>query len=135
MPHIAEELGYFKEEDLEVTIKHFESGSINSKALLARAVDLSDVETSAILSAVANGADLRIFGTHEWGLHFVFLCNARHQDAKRSLRKAFRYFRNWRITSRCHNGPYEEREFRCRAASAASDWANRETQSSNGGKR
>lgn len=71
MPHIAEQLGYFKDEDLEVTINHFESGSINSKALLSRAVDLSDVETSAILSAVANGADLRIFGTHEWGLHFV----------------------------------------------------------------
>lgn len=71
IPHIAEELGYFKDEGLDVTIKHFESGSINSKALLARAVDLSDVETTAILSAVANGADLRIFGTHEWGLHFV----------------------------------------------------------------
>lgn len=71
LPHIAQDLGYFAKEDVDVTIKHFESGSINAKALLARAVDLSDVETSAVFSAAANGVDLRIFGTHEWGLHFV----------------------------------------------------------------
>lgn len=72
LPHIAQDLGYFDQEDLDVTVHHFESGSINAKALLSRAVDLSDVETSAILGAVGSGADLRIFGTHEWGLHFVF---------------------------------------------------------------
>jgi NitT/TauT family transport system substrate-binding protein len=72
LPHVAQDLGYFDKEDLDVTVQHFESGSINAKALLSRADDLSDVETSAVLAAVANGADLRIFGTHEWGLHFVF---------------------------------------------------------------
>jgi NitT/TauT family transport system substrate-binding protein len=72
MPHIAQDLGYFGQENLDVDIEHFESGSTNAKALLAHAVDLSDVETSAILAATANGADLRIIGTQEWGLHFVF---------------------------------------------------------------
>ena len=72
LPHIAQDLGYFDKEGLDVTIQHFESGSINLKALLSRAVDLSDVETSAVLAAVASGADLRIIGTHEWGLHFAF---------------------------------------------------------------
>jgi NitT/TauT family transport system substrate-binding protein len=71
LPHIAQDLGYFDKEDIDVSVKHFESGSINAKALLARAVDLSDVETSAVFSAAANGVDIRIFGTHEWGLHFV----------------------------------------------------------------
>jgi NitT/TauT family transport system substrate-binding protein len=72
LPHIAQDLGYFDKEGVDVTIQHFESGSINLKALLSRAVDLADVETSAILAAVASGADLRIIGTHEWGLHFAF---------------------------------------------------------------
>lgn len=71
LPHIAQDLGYLEGEGVSVEIKHFESGSINMKALLARAVDLSDVETAAILAAAASGADLRIFGTHEWGLHFA----------------------------------------------------------------
>jgi ABC-type nitrate/sulfonate/bicarbonate transport system substrate-binding protein len=71
MPNIAQELGYFAAEGLDVDIQHFESGSTNAKALLAHAVDLSDVETSAILTAAAGGADLRIIGTHEWGLHFI----------------------------------------------------------------
>ncbi len=71
LPHIAQDLGYFEQEGVAVTIQHFESGSINMRALLARAVDLSDVETSAILGAAGNGADLRIIGTHEWGLHFA----------------------------------------------------------------
>jgi NitT/TauT family transport system substrate-binding protein len=72
LPHIAQDLGYFDKEGLDITIQHFESGSINMKALLSRAVDLADVETSAILAAAASGADLRIIGTHEWGLHFAF---------------------------------------------------------------
>jgi NitT/TauT family transport system substrate-binding protein len=72
LPHIAQDLGYFDKEGLDVTIQHFESGSINMKALLSGAEDLADVETSAILAAVASGADLRIIGTHEWGLHFAF---------------------------------------------------------------
>jgi len=72
LPHIAQDLGYFDKEGLDVTIQHFESGSINLKALLSGAEDLADVETSAILAAVASGADLRIIGTHEWGLHFAF---------------------------------------------------------------
>ena len=86
---------------------------------MARAVDLSDVETSAILSAVANGANLRIFGTHEWGLHFVFYATQDIKTLKDLYGKRFA-ISEMAITSRCHNGPYEERESRCRAASAAS---------------
>ena len=72
LPHIAQDLGYFDQEGIDVTIEHFESGSINLKALLGRSLDLADVETSALLAAIASGADLRIIGTHEWGLHFAF---------------------------------------------------------------
>jgi len=72
LPHIAQDLGYFDQEGIDVTIEHFESGSINLKALLGRSLDLADVETSALLAAIAAGANVRIIGTHEWGLHFAF---------------------------------------------------------------
>jgi NitT/TauT family transport system substrate-binding protein len=68
---IAKDRGYFDREGVQVEISHFESGSVNMKALLARSVDVADVETGLILGAVANGADLRIIGTHSQGLHFA----------------------------------------------------------------
>jgi NitT/TauT family transport system substrate-binding protein len=68
---IAEEKGYYDREGVKVENQHFESGSINMRALLARAVDVSDVETALILGAVGNGADLRVIGTHCQGLHFA----------------------------------------------------------------
>ena len=70
MNEVAKDLGYFDREGVQVEISHFESGSVNMKALLARSVDVADVETGLILGAVANGADLRIIGTHSQGLHF-----------------------------------------------------------------
>jgi NitT/TauT family transport system substrate-binding protein len=71
MNALAKDLGYFDREGVQVDISHFESGSLNIKALLARSVDVADVETGLILGAVANGADLRIIGTHSQGLHFA----------------------------------------------------------------
>ena len=47
MYHIAQDKGFFEKEGVKVEINHFESGSINMKALLARAVDISDVESLA----------------------------------------------------------------------------------------
>ena len=71
MYHVAQDKGFFEKEGVNVEINHFESGSINMKALLARAVDISDVETGLILGAVANGADLRVIGTQSQKLHFA----------------------------------------------------------------
>lgn len=68
---VAQDLGNFQKEGVQVELNHFESGSINMRALLARAVDVSDVETALILGAVGNGADLRVIGTHSQGLHFA----------------------------------------------------------------
>ena len=69
--HVAQDKGFFEKEGVNVEINHFESGSINIKALIARAVDISDVETGLILGAVANGADLRVIGTQGQRLHFA----------------------------------------------------------------
>lgn len=68
---IAAENGYFDKEGVKIENTHFESGSINMRALLGRAVDVADVETALILGAVGNGADLRVIGTHGQGLHFA----------------------------------------------------------------
>jgi NitT/TauT family transport system substrate-binding protein len=69
--HVAQDKGFFAKEGVNIEINHFESGSINMKALLARAVDVSDVETGLILGAAVNGADLRVIGTHSQRLHFA----------------------------------------------------------------
>lgn len=71
MNHIAQDRGFFEKEGVQVDISHFESGALNIRALLGRAVDIADVETGLILGAVANGADLRIIGTQAQGLHFA----------------------------------------------------------------
>jgi NitT/TauT family transport system substrate-binding protein len=71
MNHIAQDQGFFEKEGVQVELSHFESGSLNIRALLARAVDVADVETGLILGAAANGADLRIIGTQAQGLHFA----------------------------------------------------------------
>lgn len=82
MNEVAKDLGYFDREGVQVEISHFESGSVNMKALLARSVDVSDVETGLILGAVANGADLRIIGTHSQGLHFALYTRKDIPDLK-----------------------------------------------------
>jgi len=69
--HLAQDKGFFDKEGVKVEISQFESGSINMRALVGRAVDVSDVETGLILGAIANGADLRVFGTHSQRLHFA----------------------------------------------------------------
>ncbi len=72
MFHIAQDKGFFAKEGVNVEINHFESGSILMKALLSRAVDIADVETALVLSAVANNdSDLRVFGSQSQRLHFA----------------------------------------------------------------
>ena len=80
--HVAQDRGYYKEEGVQVENQHFESGSINMRALVARAVDVSDVETALILGAVGNGADLRVIGTHCQGLHFALYAKKEIQSLK-----------------------------------------------------
>lgn len=76
---VAQDLNYFEKEGVRVDVHHFESGSINMRALVGRAVDVSDVEIALILAAVSNGADLRVFGTHIQGLQHALY-------AKRDIR-------------------------------------------------
>jgi NitT/TauT family transport system substrate-binding protein len=86
---IAADGGYFEREGVKVENQHFESGSINMRALLARAVDVSDVETALILGAVGNGADLRVMGTHCQGLHFALYAKKDIKNLKDLQGKSF----------------------------------------------
>jgi NitT/TauT family transport system substrate-binding protein len=81
--HIAQDKGFFEREGVAVELNHFESGSINIRSLVARAVDVADVETGLILGAIANGADgLRIIGTHSKRLHFALYSKQDIKDLK-----------------------------------------------------
>lgn len=88
--HIAQDKGFFEREGVNVELNHFESGSINIRSLVARAVDVADVETGLILSAIANGADgLRIIGTHSKRLHFAFYSKNDIKDLKEVYGRTF----------------------------------------------
>lgn len=88
--HIAQDKGFFEREGVNVELHHFESGSINIRSLVARAVDVADVETGLILSAIANGADgLRIIATHSKRLHFAFYAKNDIKDLKGMYGRTF----------------------------------------------
>jgi NitT/TauT family transport system substrate-binding protein len=88
--HIAQDKGFFEREGVNVELNHFESGSINIRSLVARAVDVADVETGLILSAIANGADgLRIIATHSKRLHFAFYAKNDIKDLKGMYGRTF----------------------------------------------
>jgi len=86
---VAADNGYFDREGVKIEYQHFESGSINMRALLARAVDVSDVETALILGAVGNGADLRVIGTHAQGLHFALYAKKDVKSLKEIAGRSF----------------------------------------------
>jgi NitT/TauT family transport system substrate-binding protein len=86
---VAADNGYFDKEGVKIEYQHFESGSINMRALLARAVDVSDVETALILGAVGNGADLRVIGTHAQGLHFALYAKRDVKSLKEIAGRSF----------------------------------------------
>jgi NitT/TauT family transport system substrate-binding protein len=89
MYHVAQDRGFFDSEGVQVEINHFESGSINMRALLARAVDISEVETALILGAVGNGADLKVIGTHTPGLHFALYAKRDIKSLKEIAGRSF----------------------------------------------
>jgi NitT/TauT family transport system substrate-binding protein len=82
MYHVAQDKGFFEKEGVNVEINHFESGSINMRALVARAVDIADVETGLILGSVGTGADLKVFGTQSKRLHFALYAKKEIKEMK-----------------------------------------------------
>lgn len=61
--YVAEDLGYFKENGLEVTIKDYGSGKAAADALIAGEADISTSADFVFVSNSFDHADLRVFGT------------------------------------------------------------------------
>lgn len=62
-PYVANDLGYFKAEGLEVKISRFQGGTNAHQALTASGsdLDLADIPTPLLMSGIARGSGQRIF--------------------------------------------------------------------------
>lgn len=73
-PTLAQDLGYYAEEGLEVDIAGFQLGGVQAlKAGIAESVDMADASGSEILVAIGRGAPLRIISSYAPKLSAVFL--------------------------------------------------------------
>lgn len=73
-PVLAQDLGYFAEEGLEVDIAGFQLGGVQAlKAGIAESVDMADASGSEVLVAIGRGAPLKIIYSYAPKLSAVFL--------------------------------------------------------------
>jgi ABC-type nitrate/sulfonate/bicarbonate transport system substrate-binding protein len=63
-PFVANELGYFKEENLTVELPKFEGGVQAFRAVAGGSVDLAQTSSEPFLSAVAEGGDVKAIWTY-----------------------------------------------------------------------
>ncbi len=71
-PYVAQELGYFKEENLTVELVRFEGGVGALRAMAAGGVDLAGTSTEPVITAIAQGVEVKIVQTYSPGLSQVF---------------------------------------------------------------
>lgn len=71
-PYVAQELGYFKDENLTVELVRFEGGVGALRAMAAGGVDLAGTSTEPVLQAIAQGVDVRIVGSYSPNISNVF---------------------------------------------------------------
>jgi len=73
-PVLAQELGYYAEEGLDVDIAGFQLGGVQAlKAGIAESVDMADASGSEVLVAIGRGAPLRIIYSYAPKLSAVLL--------------------------------------------------------------
>ena len=71
-PYVAQELGYFKDENLTVELVRFEGGVGALRAMAAGGVDLAGTSTEPVLQAIAQGVEVRIVGSYSPNISNVF---------------------------------------------------------------
>ena len=71
-PYVAQELGYFKDENLTVELVRFEGGVGALRAMAAGGVDLAGTSTEPVITAIAQGVEVKIVQTYSPGLSQVF---------------------------------------------------------------
>jgi NitT/TauT family transport system substrate-binding protein len=75
--YVAQKKGYFAEENLEVEFLNIADSSVPIKSLIAGEVDLIYTGTSETLTAAAKGANVKVLGGVNLGLHYGFYANAK----------------------------------------------------------
>jgi NitT/TauT family transport system substrate-binding protein len=59
-PYVANEFGYFKDENLTVELIRFDGGVGSLRASASGAIDLAGTSSEPVIDAIANGADVKI---------------------------------------------------------------------------
>src|SRR5438094_8205959 len=59
-PYVANEFGYFKDENLTVELIRFDGGVGSLRASASGAIDLAGTSSEPVVDAIANGADVKI---------------------------------------------------------------------------
>src|SRR3989441_3583644 len=63
-PYVAQELGYFKDENLTVELVRFEGGVGALRAMAAGGVNMAGTSTEPVITAIAQGVAGEIVDTH-----------------------------------------------------------------------
>src|SRR5882762_6443891 len=71
-PYVAQELGYFKDENLTVELVRFEGGVGALRSMAAGGVNLAGTSTEPVISAIAQGVAVKIVNTYSPNISLVF---------------------------------------------------------------
>ena len=71
-PYVAQELGYFKDENLTVELVRFEGGVGALKAMAAGGVNMAGTSTEPVVSAIAQGVEVKVVNTYSPNISQVF---------------------------------------------------------------
>ena len=75
-PYVAQELGFFKDENLTVEIVRFEGGVGALRAMAAGGVDIAGTSSEPLVTAIAQGVEVRAIGTYSPVISQVFAVGA-----------------------------------------------------------
>ena len=71
-PYVAQELGYFKDENLTVELVRFEGGVGALKAMVAGGVNLAGTSTEPVVNAISQGVEVKVVGSYAPNVSQVF---------------------------------------------------------------
>lgn len=71
-PYVAQELGYFKDENLTVELVRFEGGVGALKAMVGGGVNLAGTSTEPVVNAISQGIEVKVVGSYAPNISQVF---------------------------------------------------------------
>jgi ABC-type nitrate/sulfonate/bicarbonate transport system substrate-binding protein len=71
-PYVAQELGYFKDENLTVELVRFEGGVGALKAMVGGGVNLAGTSTEPVVNAISQGVEVKVVGSYAPNISQVF---------------------------------------------------------------